>query len=1176
MKESETIKNYFEDLDNEVQRTLKIGNAARSLGLDPESKVDIPIARNMAERVQGLISVAAPELTDTDMPKRIQELEKEYGNLDWRVALKLSEEVAKEKFCKFEDKIKAIDIGIRVGFAYLTLGIVSAPLEGFIGVQLKKTKDNKEYFSVGYAGPVRGAGGTAAATSALLADYIRVKLGYAKYDPTENEINRYVTEIRDYQERVTNLQYYPSEDEIRFLIKNIPIEIAGDPTEKIEVSNYKDLPRIESNLIRGGMCLVLAEGIAQKAPKMLKRMPNLKKDLGFSWEFLEEFIKLQKQIKARTQNTEEKKESKEKILPNYTFIADLVAGRPVLSHPMTTGGFRLRYGRSRTSGYSAASANHLTLLLLNRYIATGTQLKVERPGKATAITPNDLIEGPIVKLENGNVLRIENEAQVKQHLHDIKKILFLGDILFSYGDFSENGHILVPAGYCEEWWIQHLEKATVNLFGSLDTTKLSELTEVPKEIIDSILKNPFQKISFRNASLFSQKLKIPLHPFYTYHWKSINKEELSKLMFYLSNSEIKKEDNEIKKIIIKNNLEVKTILEKIGLPHSLISNEFIVIEKEDAQSLALTLNIESNPIKLLETFNTGDTIEIINSISIFKLMDKSGTFIGARMGRPEKSKMRKLTGSPQVLFPVGQEGGRLRSFQASLETGKIRGDFPIYFCSSCDKETIFPICESCKKETKQKFYCKICGLQDSKECKTHGDNFSHKTRDIDINHYFKMALKNIGELAYPDLIKGVRGTSNKDHIPERIEKGILRSKHNIYVNKDGTTRYDMSELPITHFKPKEIMVSIEKLKSLGYSHDMKGKVLESNEQILELRPQDVILPGDSELINESALDVLTNVSKFIDELLEKFYGLPKFYNIKSKDDLIGQLVIGLAPHTSAGTVGRIIGFSRTQTLFAHPLFHAAMRRDCDGDEACVMLLMDAFLNFSRQFLPDRRGGRTMDSPLVLTTKIIPTEVDDMVHGLDVQFKYHLDFYEAALEYKWPWEVSVEQLKSRLETEKQYESIGFTHDLSDLNMGVRCSAYKILPTMKEKLNGQIDLAEKISAVDLKDVIELIINKHFLKDIKGNLRKFSTQQFRCVSCNEKYRRPPLSGKCEKCSGKIIFTVSKGSIIKYLELSIGLAKKYEISPYLKQTLEILKRQIESIFGRDKDKQVGLAEWC
>ncbi len=40
---------------------------------------------------------------------------KKYSPLDWRVALLIAVEVAKEKFCKFKDKKTAMEIGIRAG-----------------------------------------------------------------------------------------------------------------------------------------------------------------------------------------------------------------------------------------------------------------------------------------------------------------------------------------------------------------------------------------------------------------------------------------------------------------------------------------------------------------------------------------------------------------------------------------------------------------------------------------------------------------------------------------------------------------------------------------------------------------------------------------------------------------------------------------------------------------------------------------------------------------------------------------------------------------------------------------------------------------------------------------------------------------------------------------------------
>jgi DNA polymerase II large subunit len=161
------------------------------------------------------------------------------------------------------------------------------------------------------------------------------------------------------------------------------------------------------------------------------------------------------------------------------------------------------------------------------------------------------------------------------------------------------------------------------------------------------------------------------------------------------------------------------------------------------------------------------------------------------------------------------------------------------------------------------------------------------------------------------------------------------------------------------------------------------------------------------------------------------------------------------------------------------------------------------------------------------------------------------------------------------TPLQYEGMGFTHDTEDLNEGVLCSAYKLLPSMEEKLLGQMDLAIKIRAVESGDVARLVIEKHFIRDIKGNLRKFSTQQFRCSNCNEKYRRPPLLGRCTKCSGKLIFTISEGSIIKYLEPTISLGEKFHIPSYLKQTIDLTKKRIEEYFGKEEESQAGLGKW-
>ena len=404
------------------------------------------------------------------------------------------------------------------------------------------------------------------------------------------------------------------------------------------------------------------------------------------------------------------------------------------------------------------------------------------------------------------------------------------------------------------------------------------------------------------------------------------------------------------KIIHNYDEQLKLILEKLGVPHLVANKEFIVIEDNDAHAIYEIFNSRESIGKKIteidqETNKNSDGLSLVNKISGVNIKDKSGIFIGARMGRPEKAKTRKLTGSPHVLFPIGEEGGRLRSFQSTFESNKITAEFPIFYCEKCRKKTILSICETCGKKTKKRYHCSTCGVIDKEKCR-HGNAATYIKQTINIKDYFDAYLKKLNIKTYPDLIKGVRGTSNKDHIPEHFMKGVFRARYDLCVNKEGTIRYDMTQLPITHFKSKEINTPVEKLRDLGYKKDTFGVELTNENQILELLPQDIILPACSESPELGADKILLKVSFFVDDLLKEFYKIDKFYNMKSEKDIPGTLVAVLAPHTSAAVVGRIIGFSRTQGFFASPMFHAATRRDCDGDEASVTLLMDVLLNFS--------------------------------------------------------------------------------------------------------------------------------------------------------------------------------------------------------------------------------------
>jgi DNA polymerase II large subunit len=491
---------------------------------------------------------------------------------------------------------------------------------------------------------------------------------------------------------------------------------------------------------------------------------------------------------------------------------------------------------------------------------------------------------------------------------------------------------------------------------------------------------------------------------------------------------------------------------------------------------------------------------------------------------------------PHSLFPIEDYGGPQRLIDKAAEsTGTYSVKVGVRTCPSCGMHTIACRCE-CGEHTEQRS--------------------EPEDKSIDLYGMLCQASQNLGERGLPVKMKGVKGLISKDRTPEALEKGILRRKHEIYVYKDGTTRFDMTDVPLTHFRPREIGLSVEKALELGYTHDCHGEPLTNEEQVCELRVQDIV-PATS------CGDFMVQVGHFMDDLLEKYYHLPRFYNCSSREDLIGHLAIGLAPHTSGGILCRVIGYTDANVCYGHPFFHASKRRNADGDEDCIMLLLDGLINFSRSYLPDSRGG-LMDAPLVLAIRLDPNEIDKEAHNLDLRWEYPLEFYRASTELKHPKEVQAQMdlVGDRIKTMFQYEGFGYTLDTDDIAAGPLDSQYKILESMEDKMMAQLELARKLRGVDAEDVAHRVISKHFLPDLIGNLRSFSGQKVRCTKCGESYRRVPLTGIC-KCGNRLTLTVYEASVRKYLNVTKRIGKYYGISNYTQQRVEQIEASIVSLFG-------------
>jgi DNA polymerase II large subunit len=1163
---SPAMKDYFDSLETSMNECIDIASRARKKGFDPALDVEIPVAADLASRVEKLVG-----------PPGVAEMIREHSLKHNReeVSLLVAQRIAKEST---GSKVKALDQAIRTGLAILTEGVLVAPLEGIADTLIGKNSDGTDYVDIYFAGPIRSAGGTGQALAVLIADVVRDALGIGKYIPTIKEVERYKEEFGMYR----NLQYRPSNLEIELIAKSCPVCVNGEGTEKDEVTGNRGLPRVPTNQVRGGVCLVIAEGLCLKASKIDKHVKKL--DIK-GWEFIDNFLKREKKEEEGGEEESEQKMDLEgfhpppqgSVEPTVKYIKDLIAGRPVFGHPSTPGNFRLRYGRGRTTGLAATAINPSAMYLVDEFLAIGTQIKMERPGKAGAISPCDSIEGPLVLLNNGNFVQVNDVGTAKALKDQVKWIIDLGEILVPYGEFAENNHVLIPGGYSKEWWYQQCLEAG------------GEETFYP---------------TAKAAVEISRKLDVPLCPDFNLFWHDISPDDIEELASHIASkgeyrSELGIDDkmeegkeelfpmthhvmfpkrNYNQELTFDHNDKIKEILIELGAEHfekdgriyinryaypllvCLGMNEELERVRKP-EEFELDMEWKSKPKSPLEQFQVMKLVEYLAGI---KVMPRSPIRIGSRMGRPEKANLRKMKPPVHALFPIGHYGTSQRLLKKAAALGRIEVEVGQRWCQKCECVRHLIKCEGCGEHTLP-----------PKRSKT-GSNT--KNWKMPLPKIMREAQKELGIESVAD-VKAVQGLISKDKTPEMLHKGMLRAKNGVFVFKDGTSRFDMTDLTLTHFRPREIGLSLDRAKQLGYKKDIHAKPLESGDQILELKVQDVV-------VSKKCGEYFVKVARFIDDLLIRVYGLEPFYNITAKEDLIGNLAIGLAPHTSGGVLCRIIGFVNAAVGYGHPFFHAAKRRNCDGDEDALMLLLDGLLNFSRAFIPEKRGG-LMDAPLVLSMRIDPNEIDKEAQNIDCLVKYPLEYYSATQEYKGPKDVEsiMDTVGGRIGTPGQYEGIMFTHDTSDISEGPLESAYKTLGSMEDKMNAQLNLGTKLRSVDVADVAARVIGTHFLPDLVGNLKSFSRQEVRCTKCDKKYRRIPLAGKCtnmvqsiqgeRKCNNHLTMTVSEGSVKKYLSITKGIAAKYKVKAYIQQRVLMTEIAINSLFESDKIKKMRLDDY-
>ncbi|MDP6888891.1 MAG: hypothetical protein QF454_02540 [Candidatus Thalassarchaeaceae archaeon] len=1347
------MDNYQSILDTQCDAIYQIATEARAKGFDLSDEVEIPRAIDLADRAEKLL---APWLEGIPIAKDIRDMlaEKDREN----ASIDMAVHVAVQMHDRTADVQKSIDTGLRVGLAVLTEAVLVAPLEGIGQVRVLNNLDGSRFVSIDFCGPIRAAGGTAQALAVLIADMIRRELNLAKYEPTEPEVERVKEEFGLYR---GGLQYKPPPEEIEMIVKACPIMINGEETEDIECAGYREVRNIDGGRIRGGVMLVIGEGLCLKAAKIQKQTERLNVP---GWDFISAFASKSKS------DSDSDSVKRRKIKTDNRFMRDIIAGRPIFGEPNTPGGFRLRYGRPRTSGLAAAGVNPASMHAMGDFLAVGTQMKIERPGKACAVVPCDDLDGPTILLKSGRYGRVQSKEMWHRVQDEVLSIWDNGELMIGYGEFAENNKSLVPSGYVSDWfasdlletldsevkveqfakilgvtrrrlppgipstgtvddpddlignhrrqrtWHRRLQKMTLDWEVVVEISR-SFLTAIPPpwnlwwndlplefipHLIDSLLAS-----SIENATHPEDGIMTVPHPDRTWmripmaveNWQPIDHTpaELPSNQSVNSSGNIPQKSvpeqmpGPVKKIdqsvigdwpngtqheehgIIKSSLMI------LGIPHIHEGNDLLIMHgwqplleglglqlgagdnaspeirvdakshlesriqlllnakkicseeksrladieerrsvlriaaetaaRQRGESIAETENegriaaeeiddvgpkdaksLESAEL-LLDEHTVDGALWLVRKCSELRWVAAAPCRIGCRMGRPEKAAPREMKGKPHSIFPIGNEGGPQRLITEAANKGTILVTMGTRECLKCGQRSPYTICHH-RSIPDDPTECggKTIPIDDGRPTngRRKGINQSVNIPALLETKRIKLGLDRI-----PKKFKGVKGLTSIERYPEPLEKGILRAKYQLPSFKAGTVRFDMIDVPVTHFRPKDIGTSPERLVTLGYTHDIDGDPLVKLDQTLELYPQDFIP-------SRKASDYLLRACTYIDELLKRFYGMASFYNAEKPEDLVGHLCIGLAPHTSGGVLTRIIGWSNASAGYGHTLYHAAKRRNCDGDEDALILLLDCLLNFSRVLLPSNRGGR-MDAPLTLSTRLNPEELDKEALNVDTSWWYHRGFYEATQHQPSPSEIAnqMDIVDRRTGTVGAVRGYGYTHDAHSIDSGPENSSYKTLETMIDKMNAQLLLGQQLRGVDVRNVASQVVESHFLPDLRGNLVAFTRQKFRCVRCGESYRRFPLSGKCIKtpdqrnanrgmrsgidfargeahlCGGNLALTVSEGAVRKYIRVMQHVIEHYGVDLYTRQRVEGLVNSADSLFKNDRVKVFTLDDF-
>lgn len=675
------MKVYFELFQCEIDRVYVIVRKVCVQGKDLSFDVEVLQVIDMVGCVESFVGLFG-------VVERIRELVKEYGKEI--VVFKVVDEIIEGKFGDFGSKEKYVEQVVRIVLVILMEGIVFVLLEGIVDVKIKCNEwvDGSEYLVFYYVGLIRSFGGMVQVLSVFVGDYVRRKFGFDCFKLSDEYIERMVEEVDFYYRVVMRLQYYLEVDEVRFVMRNILIEIIGEEIDKVEVF-YRNVFGVEMNYFCGGVIFVFVEGVLQKVKKFVKYIDKMGIE---GWDWIKEFVEVKEKGKSSEENKDElkvedigiesvveKKENVEKgfyyefyekfrvnIVFNKKYIKEIIGGRFFFVEFLINGGFRFRYGCLRVFGFVIWSVNLVIMFILDEFIVIGIQMKMERLGKGCIVILVIMVEGLIVRFKNGSVVRVDDYEMVLKVRNEVDEILYVGDVFVNFGDFVENNQMFFLVNYVEEWWVQELVQVIKDFYEVEFQFFVENDREVVEEVVEyfevdfdflwNFLKDLFRvKLDVEMVIYFLMVFDILFYLYYIFYWNIFQLEEVEEFQKVFLGVQIEwvefRKNCFVKKVVFENDKNIKCYFEFFGLFYRFerVEKKRKVIVVEYFWSVVFLMLFGNFEWEFKVKFFYM-VIDIINENNRIKFCDRGISWIGVRMGRLEKVKERKMKLLVQVFF----------------------------------------------------------------------------------------------------------------------------------------------------------------------------------------------------------------------------------------------------------------------------------------------------------------------------------------------------------------------------------------------------------------------------------------------------------------------------------------------------------------------------------------------